>query len=365
MEGLVKDILFNAVYSNRRVLVTGHTGFKGSWLLLWLKMLGAEVKGYSLQPLANLPAHIDILGLLDNDSLADIRNAEHVKKVCIDFQPEIVFHLAAQPLVRRSYIDPLETITTNIVGTANLMEAIRHTESVRAFINITTDKVYADKQTLNSYQESAQLGGSDPYSASKACVELLHQCYHEAFYKNERVYAATVRAGNVIGGADWSEDRLIPDLIKAKYGGQKLVIRNPNYVRPWQHVLDPLAAYLLIGQLLFQQQSYAVGAWNIGPDSDQVYSVARVIELMQVHLGTLNWGLFPHGNQPKETALLSIDNHKAKQVFGWKPILTFEEAVSKTASWYKAFYELGTIESTNNLLDFIQQAKARNAVWVS
>ncbi|HVM87569.1 MAG TPA: CDP-glucose 4,6-dehydratase [Puia sp.] len=356
--------LFNNTYSNKKVLLTGHTGFKGSWLLLWLKELGATVKGLSLEP-ATQPAHISLLDLFDENSVADIRNYDIVSKAVSDFQPDIIFHLAAQPIVKRSYRDPLETFNTNLMGTVNVLEAARNSRSVKAIVNITTDKVYQNHEWHWPYRETDRLGGHDPYSTSKACVELLHESYKKSYFKELGILSATARAGNVIGGGDWSENRLIPDIVKATVKSEQTEIRNPQSVRPWQHVLDPLSGYLMLGQHLLEGNALAEGAWNFGPDIKDCLSVAQVLNEFSHYWPGILWKDVSMNKKDHESNMLRLDCSKAFYELGWTPVWPIEIAVQKTASWYKNFYQNNSLNSFNNLKEYISDAIAKKATWAS
>lgn len=356
--------LFGGIYKDKRVLLTGHSGFKGSWLLLWLNQLGAKTAGYSLEP-ATTPAHIQLLGLFDPLSVGDITDIKRLSKVFKDFQPEIVFHLAAQPLVRRSYADPLETFNSNVMGTANVLEAARHTSTVKAFVNITTDKVYKNHEWPWPYRENDILGGHDPYSTSKACVELLHESYRKSYFKEAGILSATARAGNVIGGGDWAEDRLIPDLIRASSNSEITAIRNPRSVRPWQHVLDPLSGYLLLGQHLLRGNDAAEGAWNFGPHPNDCLTVAGVLDEFNRHWEGIQWKDASENRGPHESNMLRLDCSKASNELDWSPVWNVQSAISKTAAWYKDFFFNNTVQSLDNLREYIADARVKNINWTS
>jgi CDP-glucose 4,6-dehydratase len=357
---------FGDVYRGKRILVTGHTGFKGSWLSLWLKQLGAEVVGISLAP-ETRPSHWDFLGLestVQHHEL-DICQAAEVASLFTATQPEMVFHLAAQPLVRRSYRNPLETWSTNVMGTANVLEACRHSSSVRAILAVTTDKCYENQEWAWGYRETDRLGGHDPYSASKAGSELVAASYRSAFfYTDGAPLLATARAGNVIGGGDWSEDRLIPDLVRAMDAQQSLEIRSPNATRPWQHVLESLSGYLLLGQKLLEGNKNFDGAWNFGPEISGNRSVEDVLNRLQTHWPKIYW----HKTAtPKlhEANLLYLDSAKAHSQLGWKPVWNLDTTLEKTADWYRSFQNSQTIISAQQLTQFIEAAQNAQVGWVS
>lgn len=354
--------LFADVYRGKRVLITGHTGFKGSWLSLWLSELGAEVSGIALPP-ETRPNHWDLLALATNEHRLDIRDSESVKRAFLAIKPDIVFHLAAQPLVRRSYREPLETWSTNVVGTANVLEACRHTPSVRAIVTITTDKCYENREWSWGYRENDRLGGHDPYSASKAGSELVAASYRSAFFNSENPpLLATARAGNVIGGGDWSEDRLIPDLVRAMVQARSLEIRSPLATRPWQHVLESLSGYLLLGQRLLQAGAAYAEAWNFGPDPEGNRSVSEVLGKLNAHWSSLRWHVTEEP-QLHEATLLYLDSAKARSILHWKPIWNFEEALEKTANWYRAWLEYGKVSTREQLSNYITTATQANIEW--
>lgn len=343
-------------WKNKKALVTGHTGFKGSWLALWLSRLGATVCGYSLEPEStpNLFQDLRLEELIDSN-IGDIRNPENFQNVLNRFQPEIVFHLAAQSLVRRSYRSPIETYSTNVLGTANVLDAIRHSDSVKAAIVVTTDKVYENKEKLTGYSEDDRLGGFDPYSNSKACAELVVSSYRDSFFVNRDCLIATARAGNVIGGGDWSEDRLLPDVFRALIFRKDLLIRNPNSVRPWQHTLEPLAGYLLLGEKLLQAEKKFATAWNFGPRNEDSKEVSFILErIKQIWDEDVHWQI-ADGEHPHETNILKLDSTKAKNELGWQPKLNLENAVKLTADWYRDFSNKADLrEVTQKQIEFYE-----------
>lgn len=354
--------LFGGAYQGRRVLITGHTGFKGSWLTLWLQELGAEVTGVALPPAAR-PSHWDLLGLSIDDRRLDIREFDALRRVFSETQPEIVFHLAAQPLVRRSYRDPLETWSTNVMGTANVLEACRQQPSVRAIVAVTTDKCYENRGWPWGYRENDRLGGHDPYSASKAGAELVAASYRNAYlFEAGSPLLATARAGNVIGGGDWSEDRLIPDLIRALETGKSLEIRSPDATRPWQHVLESLSGYLMLGQRLLQGEKSLAAAWNFGPEPEGNRTVSEVLGKLSQHWEVLRWHVSTEP-QPYEAKLLYLDSAKARSQLRWQPAWNIDATLARTAEWYRAWLEGREVLSRRQLADYIATAASANLEW--
>lgn len=330
-----------AFWQNRSVLVTGHTGFKGSWLSLWLMEMGAQVSGLALAPETE-PNHFDLLRLQDRmpSTLADINDRAALDAHLATHPPEIVFHLAAQPLVRLSYDRPVETFTTNVVGTANLLDAVRHTDGVKAVVVVTSDKCYENREWAWGYRENEPMGGHDPYSASKGCAELVTASMRRSFFNPAAANAhpariASARAGNVIGGGDWSVDRLVPDIVRGALGQEGIVyLRNPDAVRPWQHVLEPLSGYLRLAERLVEAMPGADDAWNFGPTLGEE---RRVIEVAKAVVAALGIGRVVVNRAPDavhEANLLRLDIAKAQQVLGWRPVLDFERTIAMTASWY-------------------------------
>lgn len=332
--------MFSGFYKDKRVLVTGHTGFKGSWLSLWLSRLGAKVCGYSLAPntTPNLFTTVDIVEKTEKSVIGSILDRKVLQQTFDDFQPEIVFHLAAQPLVRLSYAEPVLTYETNVIGSLNVLEAARKCGSVKAFVNVTTDKCYENRETGKNFEENDPFGGYDPYSSSKGCVEIMSASYRRSFLQSENSFAmATARAGNVIGGGDWALDRLVPDCIRAINKNGKIEIRSPRAVRPWQHVLEPLSGYMLLGEKLYAEgKKYAEG-FNFGPNEDSVLTVADVAKKIVDFYGK-GEVVIHKKDDLHEAGLLMLSIKKAARVLGWKPVLTAHEAIQNTAEWYRRFY---------------------------
>jgi CDP-glucose 4,6-dehydratase len=326
-------------WRERRVLLTGHTGFKGAWLSLWLQRLGAEVTGIALPP-NTTPSLFDLARVADgmNSHCCDIRDAVELASIVHMARPEIVFHMAAQPLVRASYRDPLATFATNVMGTAHLLDALRGLDSVRVAVMVTTDKVYDNNESLYPYREVDELGGHDPYSASKAASEIVISSYRDAFLAEQGVALASARAGNVIGGGDWSEDRLIPDAVRAWQSGQTLDIRSPHAIRPWQHVLEPLAGYLVLAQKLLEQPELT-GAYNFGPLTHEAATVREVAESARnaYGIGELRYGADSAG--PHEAGWLALETTKARALLGVTPKWALAEAVERSMAWYRGQHE--------------------------
>lgn len=323
-------------WAGRRVLVTGHTGFKGGWLSLWLQALGAEVHGFALAPITQ-PAIFDVAkvaGGMMSHRLGDLRDADAVKDALLDARPDIVFHLAAQPLVRESYRDPIGTLATNIMGSAHLFEAVRQTPGVRALLVVTSDKCYQNREWPWPYRENEALGGHDPYSASKACQEILTAAWRDSFL-GETVAVASARAGNVIGGGDWSADRLIPDTLRAWDAGQALELRYPQAVRPWQYHLDALAGYLMLGAELLSGRGR--GAWNFGPADTDTLSVEALLQCFAEHWGdNPGWRCQP-APRPHEAGMLRLDSSKARQELGWRSRYGVAASLAAIAAWHRAW----------------------------
>lgn len=336
---------FNNFYKGKRVLVTGHTGFKGSWLSIWLHELGAEVVGIALEPFSDLDNFVlsGIGNKIKADIRADIRDGECMKQIFAEYQPEIVFHLAAQPLVRLSYDIPVETYETNVMGTINIMEAIRATKSVKVGVMITTDKCYDNKEKLTGYKEEDPLGGYDPYSSSKGACELAIQSWRNSYFNpadygtKHTMSLSSVRAGNVIGGGDWALDRIIPDCIRALETGKSIEIRSPKAVRPWEHVLEPLNGYLLLAQKMWESPTEYCEGWNFGPEVDSVLTVWEIATAMMESFGYGELKDVSNPNALHEASILMLDITKAKTRLGWHPRLDAKQTIALTSDWYKRY----------------------------
>lgn len=365
---------YGGAYAGTRVLVTGHTGFKGSWLSLWLQSLGAQLSGLSLPPdtVVN-PAlsHWALLGLPCDEHRHDIRDAAAVRAAVAAARPQIVFHLAAQPLVRRSYADPLETWSTNVMGTVNLLDACRKVPGVQAVVVVTTDKCYENQEWAWGYRENDALGGHDPYSASKAATELAVASWRRAFGAAPGTpLLASARAGNVIGGGDWSADRLVPDLVRALANGEPLRVRSPQATRPWQHVLESLSGYLLLGQQLLAGRAEFARAFNFGPPPDGNRSVAEVLQGLRGAWPALAWQCdgpgvagTPSQSAPHEATLLQLDASLARSRLGWQPVWHFDECLRHTAAWYQQHQAGGAPASVAQLAQYVDQAHLTGLAW--
>jgi CDP-glucose 4,6-dehydratase len=333
-----------AFWHKKRVLLTGHTGFKGSWLSLWLQTLGAESIGYSLPP-PTRPSLYDLANVEGGmqSIQGDILDLERLRRIVRERRPEVVIHLAAQSLVRQSYADPVGTYATNVLGAVHVLEAVRDVAEVRGVLIITSDKCYENRDDLRAYRETDRLGGNDPYSSSKAAAELVVAAYRRSFFKdtergvNTGVGVGTARAGNVIGGGDWAADRLIPDIIRAVLEGKEVLVRNPRAVRPWQHVLDPLSGYLTLAEKLYENPATFSTSWNFGPDDSKSLSVAAVVKRLSELWGPgISWR-FDGGVHPHEAQYLRLDCTKAKTELGWEPQWDLDQALEATVQWYKAY----------------------------
>ncbi len=360
--------MFNGIYRNTKVLITGHTGFKGSWLALWLSQMGAKITGYALQPPSE-PNHFNLLNMGIDSIIGDVRDADKIKKIFKEQQPEIVFHLAAQPIVRLSYHDPVGTFTSNVMGTINVFEAARESGTVRAIVNVTSDKCYENREWPWGYREIDPVGGYDPYSASKGCSELITSCWRNSFY-NPKDYGvihhtllASGRAGNVIGGGDWAVDRLIPDMMRAVSKNETVKIRNPHATRPWQHVLEPLSGYLLLGQKIQEGEKEFAEAWNFGPSEDGNVTVGEIAARVKKVWPKIDFEISKDSDQLHEAAMLRLDCSKARTKLKWIPVWDGKIAVEKTARWYRSFYEDNQVQSLEDLRIYIADAKSKHMPW--
>lgn len=337
-------------------MVTGHTGFKGSWLTLWLAKMGATVSGYALDPRTDRDNFVlaNVAGICENN-IADIRDFEKIKTVVTNFKPDIIFHLAAQPLVLESYSNPFDTFDINFRGTLNILEVFRTSETVQSLIVITTDKVYENKEWYWGYREDDRLGGNDPYSASKASSELLVHSYFESFVKDSGKHLASVRAGNVIGGGDWSDFRIVPDFFRALESGNGLEIRNPGAIRPWQFVLEPLFGYLLLGTNMSSEDTSFNGAWNFGPDKDKFKDVKTLVEMLfKLNPGS-SYSVVGNSGFNKEANFLFLDSMKAYKLLDWESKLTFEESLYLTSNWYRNYVSSDVREICMNQIAYYEQ----------
>ena len=340
-------------WRGRRVFLTGHTGFKGSWMSLWLGSLGAEVTGYALAPSTN-PSLFEVAGVARDlrSVIADVRDAARLTEAMTASRPEVVIHMAAQPLVRRSYADPVETYSTNVMGTVNVFEAVRRVAGVRAVVNVTSDKCYLNREWAWGYREDEPLGGHDPYSSSKACAELVGASYRDSY----GMPLASARAGNVIGGGDWAEDRLVADIMRAIAAGEPVRIRNPHAIRPWQHVLEPLAGYLLLAEKVATEGAPYAQAWNFGPAAGEERPVQWIVEEIARRWGAGATWKVDAGEHPHEASFLKLDISKARARLGWKPRLTLSSALDLIVAWHRAHRAGADMRATS--LSQIQNAFA-------
>ncbi|MBD3393328.1 MAG: CDP-glucose 4,6-dehydratase [Chitinivibrionales bacterium] len=359
---------FSGTYQDRPVFLTGHTGFKGSWLSVWLSRLGAKVTGYARAP-STKPNHFDAVKPDMTSVIGDLLDLELLSRSMREARPEIVFHLAAQPLVRDSYEDPIETYNSNVMGTLHVCEAARRCQSVRAVVCITTDKVYENLEREQAYRETDRLGGHDPYSSSKACAEILIAAYRRSYWppggygKAHQVLIASARGGNVVGGGDWSKDRLIPDIMKATAAGNNTVIRNPSSVRPWQHVLDCLSGYLLLGKHLLAGDTRAADGFNFGPPATDNLTVGDVCTAVKQCWPAAEFEFPSLKNQPHEAGLLRLDCSKAHDLLGWEAVWNADEAIRRTVDWYRGYHEASLLRTGEDIGDYEKDARQKEAVW--
>ncbi len=356
-------------YQNKKVIVTGHTGFKGSWLCAWLYLLGAKVYGIALDP-PTKPSHFELLDLKNkiNSKILDIRNKQKIKDTISSINPDIIFHLAAQPIVSESFEDPVKTFDTNFMGSINVMESLRENKHDCILVMITSDKCYENKEWIWGYRENDEMGGSDPYSASKGATELAISSYYRSFFAdNDKMLIASARAGNVIGGGDWAKNRIIPDLIKCWSEEKLLKIRSPNSTRPWQHVLEPVSGYLNLAWTLYEDQSLNGQSFNFGPDNNDEYTVEELVKKMSLQWKNAKWKKNEDFNSNlKEASLLKLNCDKSLNLLNWKQALNFDETASFTINWYKIYYQ-GNKNifdiSTRQIEDYMSIANKRNIKW--
>lgn len=360
--------LFSGIYKDKTVLVTGHTGFKGSWLVYWLKQMGANVVGYSLEP-PTTPNHIGLLDLDIISVIGDIRDSVRLNETFEEYHPDIVFHLAAQPLVRLSYENPIETYETNVIGTLKVLESCR-SNNVKAIVNITSDKAYENKEWIWGYRENDPMGGYDPYSSSKGCADLLVNSYRNSYFnineykQTHNTLIASCRAGNVIGGGDWAQDRLITDIMVSVSEDKEVSIRNPYATRPWQHVLEPLSGYLHIGQKLLEEEVKYGEAWNFGPSDEGNITVEEVVKNVKKHWNKINYVINKDSKQLHEANLLKLDCSKANIQLKWKNVWNSNTTFEKTVKWYQSYYcENKNLLTKNDLNNYIKDAKSKNIEW--
>ncbi|MEK7812563.1 MAG: CDP-glucose 4,6-dehydratase [Candidatus Desantisbacteria bacterium] len=366
------DKLFHGIFKEKVILVTGHTGFKGSWLSLWLKELGARVIGYSLPP-PTTPSLFETTKLNEHITsiIGNILDYEHLLSVFEKYQPEIVFHLAAQPLVRLSYEESLLTYETNVMGTINILESIKKCNSVRAGVIITSDKCYENKEWEYAYRENDPLGGYDPYSSSKACAEIVTAAYRNSFFNPEKhnehkVSIASVRAGNVIGGGDWGLDRIVPDIVRAIGADKPVILRNPQAIRPWQYVLEPLSGYLWLASLMLKNAKKYSSAWNFGPEHQGHVPVQQLVEKIIARWKKGAWQPANNQIQPHEANYLSLDCTKSNNILQWYPVYNLDETMDETVRWYQGYYENNPDMysfTMNHIFSYVEKAKKCDLVW--
>ncbi|UGU14379.1 CDP-glucose 4,6-dehydratase [Sinomicrobium kalidii] len=361
------ESLFKNKYKGKKILVTGHTGFKGSWLTLWLKKMGATVHGVALEPNTS-PNHIGLLNLEYESHILDITHKEVLTALIEKIKPDLIFHLAAQPLVRLSYEDPYNTYLTNIMGTINVLEAARRIENLKGVVVVTSDKCYENREWLWGYRENEAMGGKDPYSSSKGCAELVTAAYRNSYFpesefgKSHHTIVASVRAGNVIGGGDWAKDRIIPDMVKSASKNESLLIRYPKATRPWQHVLEPLSGYLNIGQKMLEGDIQYSGAWNFGPNNESNVCVLNLVKAANQYWKDISYEIDQKEHLP-EANFLMLDSTKANKLLQWKPIWGFQETVKYTIEWFQEYYLQDNTLSEDHLEKYIADAINEEVTW--
>lgn len=349
--------MFDNMFQGRTVLITGHTGFKGSWLCIWLKELGANIVGYALEPYTERDNFV-VSGLKDKiiHIIGDVGDYQKLRETFKKYRPEFVFHFAAQPIVRESYVNPKETYDTNIGGTVNVLECCRITDSVRVVINVTSDKCYENKEWVWGYRENDPMGGYDPYSSSKGCSELITAAYRNSFFnpidfEKHGKSLSSVRAGNVIGGGDWQKDRIIPDCVRALESKKPIEIRRPHATRPWQHVLEPLSGYLLLASKMYEEPQKFCGAWNFGPNQNPITTVGEIADMIVAKWGSGSWIDKSNQEEPHEANLLNLDISKAKTYLKWSPVWNAETTVGETVKWYKKYNYQNSYEICKSQID--------------
>jgi CDP-glucose 4,6-dehydratase len=362
MEDMEMIKLFGGIYNNKRVLITGHTGFKGSWLALWLGKLGATVSGVALDP-DTIPNHYELLDMSIKSYIQDIRNQHQIKIIFKEADPQIIFHLAAQPLVRRSYEDPIGTFETNVMGTAHVLEAAKELPNLEAVVVITSDKCYQNNEWLWGYRENDPMGGKDPYSSSKGCSELVTSAYrHSYFSQDSKVLVASARAGNVIGGGDWADYRILTDMVTAANKGKTVHLRFPEATRPWQYVLEPLSGYLTLGWKLLQGRREFAEAWNFGPNYENNISVLNLVQQSQNFWKKIVYE-FDKGRHPHEAGFLMLDSSKAIKMLQWMPVWNIGQTVEYSIRWYREYYENNNIITTDILDNYVEDAQRKRLIW--
>lgn len=362
MENLVKEGLFNNIYKDKKVLITGHSGFKGSWLTYWLNCMGAQVTGISLPPPTE-PNHINLLNIDFQNHYQNINYKEEVEQIILNTEPDIIFHMAAQPLVRLSYEQPHETYLTNVIGTVNVLDAARKVKNLKAIVVVTSDKCYENKEWLWGYRENEPMGGADPYSSSKGCAELVTAAYRNSYFSGEgTALLASSRAGNVIGGGDWARDRIIPDMINSALRKEALSLRYPNATRPWQHVLEPLSGYLCIGMKLLEGNKAYADGWNFGPENDNNLTVLELVDASYKYWKEIKYKI-SNEKHPYEANFLMLDSTKAQKLLHWKPVWNFNDTVKYTIGWYKSFYENEKILTAEHLKIYVDAAEKKGIKW--
>ena len=363
LEGMVMSRVMTSFWNGKKVFLTGHTGFKGSWLSLWLSSMGAYVKGYALAPESrpNLFTEARVASLMESE-IGDIRDLDNLRHSMAGFDPDILIHMAAQPLVRYSYREPIETYDVNVMGTAKVLEAARACTNLKSIVCVTTDKCYENREWVWGYREDEPMGGHDPYSSSKGCAELVTSAYRRSFLQEAGIGVATVRAGNVIGGGDWAEDRLIPDTLRAFEKGEPVIIRNPKSTRPWQHVLEPLSGYLILAEKMYASPTEYVEGWNFGPHDEDARSVESILDKMVSLWGNGAVWKLDQDAHPHEAGYLKLDISKAKARLGWQPTWDLQDTLERIIKWHHAWLDKKDMQlvSVNEVNEFMQEMNNEN-----